>query len=85
MLSVEITISFAQRRTGLLCYYTPIRLSCIKQQLRGRLPMELYNLKALPQTVPPRVENTVLCPVRALKAYLSATADQEFVNSRENI
>ena len=48
---------------------------------RGRLPIEPYKLNALPQTVPPREDATIYCPVKALKAYPSATADPEFVKS----
>ena len=59
--------------------------SFMPKTARGRLPTEPYKLKALPQTVPPREDATVLCPVRALKAYLAATADTAFVNSRETL
>ena len=66
----------------MLLYSDP---SFMPKTARGRLPTEPYKLKALPHTVPPSKEHTVLCPVRALKAYLSATSDQEFVNSRETL
>ena len=78
----KITILFVRRKTGLLFYYNS-DLSFMPKTAMGRLPTEPYELKALPQLPPPlpspKEEDTVLCPVKALKAYLSATADPEFV------
>ena len=57
----------------------------ITQTSKCRHPTEPYKLRALPPgntpLHPPSGNATVLCHVRALKAYLTDTADPEFVNS----
>ena len=59
--------------------------SFIPIMAKGRLCTEPYNLSALPPGALPRVDATVLCPVRALKAYMEKTADSSFVNNRETL
>ena len=38
---------------------------------QGKLPTEPFKLRALPPGAPPRDDAMVLCPVRALKAYMA--------------
>ena len=55
------------------------------QNRQGKLPTEPYKLIALQPSTPPRDGALVLCPVRALKAYLEKTTDPSFVNNRETL
>ena len=61
-----------------LCYSDP---PFIPKTAKGRLPTESYKLRALPPGAPPKDDATVLCPVRALKAYMELMADPSFVNN----
>ena len=77
--------SFAQLKIGpsiVLLYLDP---SFIPKTSRGRLPTEPYKLRALLPSTSHRDTATVLCPVRALKAYIAITADPVFVDNRETL
>ena len=66
----------------MLLYSDP---SFIPKMAKIRLPTEPYKLRTFPPNAPPRDDALVLCPVRALKAYLEKKPDPSFVNNRETL
>ena len=63
-----------QWKTGLSCYFSAPLF--IPISAKGSFPLEPYIHRSLgvPHSAPPRDDATVLCPVRAFKAYMELTS-----------